>query len=280
MLQGRITELAIFPVKSLAGIRVAEIVATPLGLAGDREWMLVNAQGRFVTQRLLPQLALIQPELRDGQLSLSAPGMAPVFIPTLTPDAPSLEVLVWKDSCRAQIAPTAINQWLTQAAKSAAPLQLVRLAPGFRRTANTERFGSGSHTQFADAAPFLVAHQASLDALNARLIAAGEVPVDMRRFRANLIVESEAPAFSEHGWSQLTLGEGLSLGLKDHCKRCSMITVDPDRGEFSANTAPFTQLTQLNAMPDNPKAPAFGVNAVLNTGAGVRLRLGDLVAIA
>ena len=276
LFSGQITQLTIYPVKAFAGIALSAARVTPMGLEGDREWMLVNTQGRFVTQRGLPRLAAIAPGLRNGDVWLQAPQLGEVRLAPPPVDAEPVQVRVWKDTCLAQAADGATNTWVTQAAQSSEPLRLVKLAPGFVRAANIARFGEGSHTQFADAAPYLMGHEASLVALNLALQAAGEAPVDSRRFRANVTVGG-GEAFAEHHWSSLRTEGGVVWGLKDHCQRCSVITVDPDLGTFSPRALAFGILAGLNAMPNNSQAPAFGVNAVLQAGEGAWVRVGEAV---
>lgn len=266
--------LWIYPVKSLAGIPLASAQLTPAGLAGDREWMLVDASGRFVTQRQLPQLAVIGTAWDNNQLTLvhREQSISVHIDEACTPSSVSL----WRDQCQALKAPERVNRWLNEQLKSDTPLTLVRFDRVIERALDSERFGRGN-THFADAAPYLVTNQASLEVLNTQLLERDEPQIDMRRFRPNLVL-SGLPAFSEQQVSGLQ-GQEFSLALIDPCQRCAVITVDQSTGQRAANGSPLRTLARLNPMPDKPKAPAFGVNTLLRHGAGFIVKVGDRLAI-
>lgn len=267
-----IEQLWVYPVKSLAGIPLNVSVLQTTGLANDREWMIVDGNGRFVTQRQLPQLATIKTALREDELFLSHARAGEIAVPQ--PTGESVSVKVWRDDCRAFAAAEHINQWLQEALGHKQPLSLVCFDKRQPRPTNPERFGD-FHTFFSDGAPFLVANIASLRALNERLLLDHQTPVDIRRFRPSIVV-SGLPAFAEHHCRYLRRPDSDAvLGLKDHCQRCSVITVDQSTGVPSSDTQPFKTLAQINSMPGNPKAPAFGVNSVLTAGAGSEIRCGE-----
>lgn len=274
MIPVQLSQLFIYPVKSLAGIAVDQVEVTDRGLAGDREWMIVDHAGRFVTQRQLPQLATIQVAPVDGGLNLTQTDAGSLFIQTPTPNSPTREVRVWNDNCRAQTTNPEVSQWLAEALSYKHQLTLVKFAPEFTRPGDPERFCDAT-TRFADAAPFLVANQASLDALNECLQDQGAAPVDIRRFRPNLVIQGAA-SFAEQRMGQLKHKDSpLLWELCDLCQRCSIITVDPDTGTRTPKAIPFNQLATLNPMPGKPGAPAFGINARLLAGAGTVIRTGS-----
>lgn len=268
-----LSALWIYPVKSLAGIALAEATITQAGLLGDREWMIIDEQGTFVTQRKLPRLATIKTRLSDsGTLQLTAAEMGSIRVPI--PQGDAVRARVWRDECLGVPASPEVNQWLSQAAASSAPLTLVYFAKQHRRPVDAQRFGAFT-THFADAAPFLVANDTSLQALNTHLLGLKLPQVDMRRFRPNIVIQGLS-AFHEHQYSHLKHERSeVRLSLIDHCQRCSIITVNQTTGESSRDTSPFPQLAQINSMPGKPKAPAFGVNAVLLSGDGLTIRCGD-----
>jgi uncharacterized protein len=277
----QICSLNLYPVKALAGLSLTRAqlttqgLALPLrgvkgGLVHDRQWMLINAQQQMVTQRQLPELACVQPQILNDSLYLTAPGIEPIALTTAPADAPWISSQVWKTPLQVQACSAAVTHWFAQVIPGAG-LRLVSLAGA--RPMLAERFGSQSATHFADAAPFLVANTASLAALNQALQQEGEGAVDERRFRANIWFNG-LDAFAEHKIAALNLAQG-SIRLVDHCQRCSVITVDPDRGVFCPNARPFKTLARLNAMPNLPKAPAFGVNAVFEQLNKPWITLGD-----
>lgn len=267
-----IEQLWIYPVKSLAGIPLTSATLLPSGLAGDREWMLIDTDGIFLSQRKLPRMATICTELRKGELVLSRAGDGVMSVPA--PTGEPCPVKVWNSFCSAHIASAEVNQWLQQALATDQQVRLVHFDKTVPRPTNPDRFGP-YHTYFSDGAPYLCANLASLSALNEHLAQAGTPVVDMLRFRPN-VVFSGLPAFAEHQYQSLRSENGDTvLGLKDHCQRCAVITVDQKTGIASPTQHPFAALAQLNSMPGKPKAPVFGVNTVLVAGNGSEIRCGD-----
>lgn len=267
-----IEQLWIYPVKSLAGIPLTSATLLPSGLTGDREWMLIDTNSVFLSQRKLPRMATIRTELRKGELVLSRTGDGEISVPA--PTGEPRAVKVWNSSCSAHVASAEINQWLQQALATDQQVRLVYFDKSVPRPTHPDRFGP-YHTYFSDGAPYLCANQASLAALNQHLVEVNTPEVDMLRFRPN-VVFSGLPAFAEHEFQSLRAANGDAvLGLKDHCQRCSVITVDQATGIASPSQHPFGALAQLNSMPGKPKAPVFGVNTVLVAGGGREIRCGD-----
>jgi uncharacterized protein YcbX len=118
-----LTALTVFPVKSCRGITLASATIDPTGLAGDRHWMLVRPNGRFVTQRELPRMALIATQLDDASLTLAVPGRAPLVVPREA-SGDVRDVVVWKFSGRGIDCGDTAAQWLTEFLET--PLRLVR----------------------------------------------------------------------------------------------------------------------------------------------------------
>ncbi len=272
-----IEQLYIYPVKSLRGIAVNHWPVTPQGLLHDRQWMLVMPNGRFVSQRQLPQMALIDTALDNDSLLLSRDGHGQVRLPLI----PATEGIVrpasvWDDNCIVTEASAEASAWLTQVLQAPQPLQLVQLATGQQRLqSQPERFGADTHTQFADAAPFLVAGSSSLGALNLALQQRQLAEVDMRRFRPNIVLGGLA-AFAEHNLSQLRHEDGSLLWLRDHCERCIITTIDPDTAIKHPLREPYPTLASINSMPGKPRAAAFGVNATVDElAAECRWQTGD-----
>lgn len=268
----KLEQLIVYPVKSLRGITVDDWPISEQGLAFDRHWMLVMPNGRFVTQRQLPQMALIDTAIEGSQLILSRTGHGAVSVPlqpTLQPQADTQHsennpfvAQVWRDQCDVEEACTAASSWLNQVLQPPQPLRLVRMRQGAERPqSQPQRFGADTRVQFADAAPFLIANQASLQALNNHLADKQIAPRDMRRFRPNLII-SGLDAFAEHTLDRLDLN-GVGFDLIDHCERCIITTIDPDTAAKEPDMQTYRELAQINPMPNNSKAPAFGVNATL-----------------
>jgi len=276
MSQLKITGLNIYPVKSMKGIALDQARLTATGLRHDRLWMVVRANGRFVTQRDIPQLALVHTSLNEDGVTLSMGGHGSIAVPFYLFDGGSIETEVWGDVCETVDQGEDISRWLTRALGSEDPLRLVRMNPGFTRPQNhAEILGEETTTDFADAAPFLVANEASLDSLNSVLESNALQSVPMNRFRPNIVVQGLEP-FAEHELAGLA-AERYQLKLRAPCERCVVTTIDQDTAEKDPQRQPFKTLATINPMPGKDKAPAFAQYATLAGGAGQWIELGDRI---
>jgi len=273
----KITQLTVYPVKSLKGIDVTQSDIHAHGLAWDRRWMLVDAQQRFVTQRQLPMLATIAVELTDQALVLSHPNVAPIAISLEEPQGNLRLVKVWDDNCKALPESQDVSRWLVAAlGEQAQGISLVRFANEFTRAVEEDFLAGGeAHTYFSDGYPFLITTTGSLDALNQALIASGQSPVPMNRFRSNIVVECET-AWAEDRWATLTSHNGYELTPRKPCQRCKITTVDQQTGIIPAQAEPLKTLLSLNTHP-HLKGAHFGQNATLTAGQGGVIRVGDEV---
>jgi len=273
----RVTGLFIYPVKSLRGLPADGARLRPTGLRGDRHWMVLRENGRFLTQRECPALARISTTAVRGGVALSVAGQAPLFLPLRPRQGRRLHTAVWDDPCEVVDQGDEAGRWLDAALGGALQgLRLVRMAPGYRRPQpRPERYGQGVSAVFADGAPLLLTSEASLERLNEALAQAGAAAVTMDRFRPNVVLRGFDP-FAEHR-IRLLQGPGYVLAPRYPCQRCSVTTVDQQTGATDPAGEPWQTLRRLNPMPGNEAAPAFGENAVLVEGAGVRIRLGDVL---
>lgn len=218
----KLTQINIYPVKSLAGISLLSSPLDAMGLRYDRRWMLVTPAGKFITQRTHPQMVLIQPQLNDGALILSRQGMQDHHVPAVSSDSASTEVEIWNDRVKALHISKHTDAWLTQAID--APCRLVYIADDEVRLCDPLYANEGDRTGFADGFPLLLISQASLDDLNARL----QQPLPMKRFRPNLVVSGCDP-YAEDEWQRIRIGE-VTLRVVKPCSRCVITTVDPATG--------------------------------------------------
>jgi uncharacterized protein YcbX len=273
-----ITRLTIYPVKSMKGIPVDQAVLTPRGLAHDRRFMVVTEGGRFVTQRDLPGLALISAALEADRVVLSSEGHGSVDLPLHAKEGPAVRTRVWGDECETIDQGAEVSRWLTAALENTAVLRIVQMAPGYvRPQGKPEQLGERTHTYFADAAPFLVASESSLDALNTELRARGHRAVPMNRFRPNVVLSGLEP-FSEHRISGIA-GTAYALRFCHPCQRCVVTTIDQQTATRHPHWQPYRTLRDINPMPGNERAPAFGHNAVLDKGKGSSIRVGDRLSV-
>jgi len=253
--------LWIYPVKSLAGIAVDEFELDDFGPAGDRRWMIVDDEGMFVTQRANPELARIGVSLEQGSVQLSIPGQGQF---TLTPTGDRVETRVWGDRATAELAQSEVNEALSQFCASSLRFAFMPTT-SFRRV-DPERVPQHRRVSFADGFPLLVTNLASLDDLNSRL----EQPVEMRRFRPNVVVEG-GEAWAEDHWGALEFA-GCRLTVAKPCSRCVLTTVDPDTGIKDPGTQP---LRTLSGFRRTDEGVIFGMNAIHDSPGSIRI--GDTV---
>lgn len=257
-----VSELWLYPIKSLAGIRVDALQFDDSGPVGDRRWMLVDEGGRFVSQRSHSVMALFRLSLIDGQVQIVSPSGRTLLLPN--PDAavayPERTVTVWNDELTGYEVDTAASDWFSTEMK--APLHLVWIGSTSNRhipdthALDTERVG------FADGYPLLVCNQASLDRLNT----ASDVVLEQRRFRPNVVIDG-LPADRELALGHWHLSQG-SLALLKVCERCNIPAIDPDTAAYQREAA---ALIKTACRFDGHTV--FGVNAVARGLS--RLNLGD-----
>lgn len=280
-----ISQLNVYPIKSCAGIALDAARLFGHGLEYDRHWMLVDANGRFVTQRTMPRLALIRPELSASELVVLAPGRAPFRTPldaSALAGAERIEVTVWRSTLSALDAGEEAARWFSSFL--GAPLRLVRFDPAVERIANREWAGDTiAPLRFADGYPLLVIGEASLDDLNARLTKKGVDPVPMNRFRPNLVL-SGLDAYEEDYVDTLQIpadGGEIVLRLVKPCTRCPIPTID----QLSAAPdprwphEPTDTLSTYRADSRVDGELTFGQNAVVIEGAGSVLVVGRDAAV-
>lgn len=270
-----VSRLFIYPVKSCAGIALGSAELTEAGLALDRAWMVVDEDGEFLSQRELPRMALIQPELTATQLVLRAPGMPVLALPIVLRGAPR-RVQVWRDLVAAHDQGGEAARWFSDFLGR--PAALVRFAPGQSRLSDMKWTGGRAVPNlFSDGFPVLVASEAALDEFNQGLAGAGHAPVGMERFRPNLVLAGvDAHAEDHLGLLQIGHGEGaIRLQLVKPCARCSIPNVDPATAESSPAVTEALMRTRRDPRLDG--ALTWGMNAMLLGGAGQRLQVGDTV---
>ena len=282
-LQAHIAQLWIHPVKSCAAVALEEAELSPTGLSWDRSWMVVDEAGAFVTQRELPRMALIQPSFKLDQLVLRAPGMMALYLSLEAAERPQ-RVRVWNDEVDAWDMGDQAAQWFSDFLGPDAPdglkrLRLVRFDPEAKRVCSLKwTAGRESLTQFADGFGVLVASTATLDELNGRLAQAGHAPVDMRRFRPNIVLGGVESADEDRigAWRVHTPEGVAALENVKPCARCPIPDIDPDTAVSTPAVSDalqgFRQDPRLNG------AITFGMNAIVLEGDGLILRVGQTVS--
>jgi uncharacterized protein YcbX len=229
--------------------------------------MVVDLNGRFLTQRELPRMGLLRAVNAPGRLILSAPGTADLTA-ALTASAPVRHVQVWRDTVAAQDAGDEAAAWLSAALKQ--PCRLVHLADATTRKLKPAYAAAAAESvSFADGFPLLLASQKSVDDLNARLTHA----IPIARFRPNLVI-ANAPAWAEDSWRRIRIGTS-TFRIAKPCDRCIITTLDPATATQPDGNEPLRTLATFRR--DTTGGIMFGQNLVPETCN--KIRIGDRVEI-
>ena len=264
-----ISRLFVYPIKSCAGVEVQEAILLDTGLEFDRAWMVVDGQGRFLTQRELPRMALIRPQLKHYEMVLRAPGMLALHIKLDEVEAP-VRVRVWADEVAAYDMGAIAAQWFTDFLGTTA--RLVRFDPEHKRLSSREWTAeTEAPIQFSDGYALLLVSEASLDNFNGKLTAAGNAAVGMERFRPNIVLSNSGGSdFAPHDENRLDMlliatDQGLVrlLPVKP-CPRCPIPNIDPQSAISSPVVGDMLQSYRQDARVGG--AVTFGMNAIVLGG--------------
>ena len=261
----QLSDLYLYPIKSTAPLAVQDAMVEPRGLRHDRRWMVVDAQGRFLTGRQLPRLTLVRALPGETGLMLEAPGMPPLSV-MFPAGSASVPVNVWKSEVAARPMGAEVDEWFSTFLQQSA--RLVHMDEAVVRPMTDAQAQPGDEVSFADAFPLLLISQAALEALNARL----EKPVSMRQFRPNLVVDG-VPAHAEDGWQRIRIGE-VEFEVAKPCVRCIFTTVDPSRGARAADGEPLRTLIGYRR---SAEGVTFGQNLIPRSYG--KIRVGDTVEV-
>ena len=276
-----VSRLVVYPVKSCAGVQVQEAILLDTGLEFDRAWMVVDGQGSFLTQRELPRMALIKPQLRRFEMILRAPGMLALHIALDQVEAPA-RVRIWNEDVAAFDMGPVAAQWFTDFL--GVPARLVRFDPDHRRLSNLGwTDGIEALNQFSDGYPLLVISQASLDQFNGKLADQGFADVGMERFRPNIVLGDAPgePALVPHDEDRLeelqidTEQGPVRLKPVKPCARCPIPNIDPATAVSSHEVGDTLQGYRQDARLKG--AVTFGMNAIVLAGIDQLLRVGQPV---
>ena len=260
----RVADLFMYPIKSCGGIAVESAEIDAFGVRNDRRWMVVDENGRFLSQRTVPLLATIRAGVSDGRLSLRASGWESVTVDAFPEFAAAERVTVWRDTVDALPVGEEADAWL--ASVLGRPARLVWMPESTVRPPKRDPARASPRISFADAYSFLVVSRESLDALNARLAD----PLPMNRFRPNIVLEGADP-FAEDGWKVLRIGE-IELDAAGPCARCATTTTNQETGARGVEP-----LRTLATFRREGSEVMFGQNAN-HRGVGT-VRRGDTVEV-
>lgn len=259
-----VTRLAIYPVKSLAGIALQEMTLGARGPAFDRHWLVADPHGQFITQRQRPRMCLIRTALQEGVLTLSAPGVAPLQLPAATAEGPRRSVTVWGDTVAACDAGDVAAQWLSDFLET--PCRLFYMPRDGVRPVDPGYAEAGDQVGFADGFPLLLITEASLQAFNAEL----PEPIGFERFRPNVVVSGDAP-YAEDAWRRLRIGT-IEFVVAKPCARCVIPSIDP----LTAKRQPVVSKALARTRRRDNEV-FFGQN-LIHRGVGT-IRVGDEVLV-
>ncbi len=252
----KVSGLFIYPIKSLPGISIREAEVLERGFKNDRRWMIVDANGTFITQRTHPQLSQIDTSIVEGDIQLLVNDQEVRLYPSST----SQKVIIWDDQVDAIVAADIPNEWISDFLSE--PCKFAFIPEDGKRLVNPDRAKNKENVSFADGYPYLMIGEESLADLNSRM----ERPLPMNRFRPNIVVSGSRPYEEDH-WRDMKIGKVPFYGTHP-CKRCVFTTIDQETGEKGSE--PLKTLATYRKEGSNV---IFGLN-VLSRGEGT-VKLGD-----
>lgn len=262
----QISNIYIYPIKSLAGISLSSCEVSDRGLLHDRRWMLVRPDGEFLTQRSVPIMAQLHVALLPEGLAvwhLHDPEQ-PFIIPYAPQTTEYISTSVWGNPCEGQIVSTAADTWFS--AQLQTPCRLIYMTAAIHRHVSEKRALNAEIVSYADGYPHLIIGQASLDLLNSKL----EASLPMNRFRPNFVFTGGA-AHDEDTWASFRIGKMIFHGVKD-CVRCEMTTLNQETLERGKEP-----LRTLASYRRSGKGVIFGQN-LLHEGSGT-ITVGDPIEV-
>ena len=249
MAELKLTQIWIYPIKSLGGISLLTALVMEKGLQHDRRLMLVDETGTAMTQRVFPKMALFKLSIDKDLLTITHFAHSIKLDLKNPPLSNSVAVKIWDDTVSAFEVDRSYSQWFTELL--AVPCRLVYFPEENRRPVNPRYHVNSEQVSLADAYPFLIIGQSSLDDLNSRL----ETVVPINRFRPNFVFTGGS-AFEEDTWRNFSIGSNRFVGVK-MCDRCVLTTVNQDTAERGAEP-----LKTLSSYRKRDNKVYFGQNLV------------------
>ncbi len=260
----QVSQLFIYPIKSLGGISVTSAQVTDRGFQYDRRWMLVDVNNEFITQRDFPKMALLQVQIKEDGLHVQHKKNSNQIVVPFHSSGETFSVQVWSDVCKGREVDSLVSEWFSDVLSI--KCKLVQMPDSTRRRVDTRYASNKEITSFADGFPFLLIGQASLDNLNGRL----QKSLPMNRFRPSIVVDGSLP-FEEDGWARFSINNIDFFGVK-LCARCVITTINQD--DATNGKEPLHTLSTYRKFQNKIY---FGQN-LLHNGEGT-LNIGDEVLI-
>ena len=270
----KISQINIYPIKSLKGISLNEAIIEKRGLQYDRRWMLVDDNSVFFTQREFPKMATMAISLNENGLEVSTDEFENLLLPYQPTTDEKIKVRVWQSICDAIVSENKINQWFSEVLQT--NCRLVYMPDESEREVNPLFNQNDDIVSFADGYPFLIIGENSLVDLNSRL----ENEISMNRFRPNFVVQNSG-AFAEDCWKKLSIGNTIFRATKPS-ERCVITTVDQNGGFFTGKE-PLKTLANYrlakDVFPNNFESFGSDKNAVLFGQNLIAENFGEMVKI-
>lgn len=263
MSQTILSEIYVYPVKSLTGIKVSTWPVNEKGLLHDRKWMLIDRNNQFLSQRRVPKMALVKTQITADQLILSSTSGS-ISVPLFPDNGTAINTKIWKDECAAKTASKEADRWLS--AFLGIECKLVYQPDNVVRPVDPDYAKESDKVNFSDGFPFLIVSEASLNALNQAM----GLQLPMPRFRPNLVI-SLCESYAEDSWREISINN-IEFRLPKPCSRCSIPTIDLETAETGKEP-----LKTLNRIRKWNKHVYFGQNALhnnvgeLSTGSELRI---------
>jgi uncharacterized protein YcbX len=249
-----LTEIWIYPVKSLGGVRVKKSIVREKGLQYDRRWMLIDRDNEFMTQRIRPKMALFKIQIQSrwwakSEFKITHAGESIGLSFNHSFKSKPIKAKVWDDEVEVYEVSEKHSAWFSKRLGQAC--KLVSFPEDNPRSVDLRYQVNHEHVSLADAYPLMIIGEQSLANLNAKL----DVPVPMNRFRPNLVFSGGQP-FDEDSWKNFTVGKNRFAAVKP-CARCVLTTIDQNTGE--KNSEPLATLSKYRRQ-DNKVL--FGQNLI------------------
>lgn len=263
----QIGSLAIYPIKGVQAVPLETATIEARGLEGDRRWMIVDADDRFITQREEPRLATIKAKTAEEGLIVELPGEMPMQVPK--PEGSGrASIQIWRSVVDTALADKTVNERLSIFFGRA--VRLVFMDDKACRFSSPDWAGADAQVSFADGYPILLTVTASLTALNDTICDQGGAPVSMDRFRPNVVVE-DSLAWDEDSWATIQIGD-LVFDLVKPCTRCIVPTIDQRTSKARLDNQPTRALTMIRRSADERvKGVLFGWNMIARTEGVIRV---------
>lgn len=269
-----LSEIYIYPIKSLGGISLSESEVTDRGPKYDRRWMLIDKNNCFMTQRDYPHMSQLQTEIIKNELIVYHKNNIneKIIIPL---DSDSLQskkekALIWSDKVDVKIYENEINEWFSEIIND--KCRLVFMPDESLREVDKRYSYSGDITSLSDGYPFLIIGQESLNLLNSKL--KDQIPIN--RFRPNLVFSGGKP-HEEDNWKEFCINEITFYPIKP-CARCVITTIDQDSHNNLFNGSKSKEpLHTLSFYRKFNNKVLFGMN-LLHKGRGI-IKVGDRLII-